>query len=139
MRTDLVKAKVWGGTIALAKVLSMRIDLVKATVWGAMGGTIALAVVGFGWAGWKTGNTAELIARTRSEAAVISALAPICANQFQQAHDAAAQQAALASKSSWEQTQVVEASAWARMPGTTEVAEGVAKACIDLIVKLKLQ
>jgi hypothetical protein len=117
----------------------MRTDLMKATVWGAIGGVIGSVVLGFGWAGWKTSTTAELIAKTRSEAAVVSALAPICASQFQQVPDAAAQQATLASKSSWEQAQFVETSAWARMPGTTQVAEGVAKACLDLIVKLKLQ
>jgi hypothetical protein len=116
----------------------MRIDLVKATIWGAVGGAIALAVIGFGWAGWKTSNSAELMAKTRSEAAVVSALAPICASQFQQAPDAAAQQAVLASKSSWERAKLVEASDWAKMPGTTEVPSGVAKACADLIVKLKL-
>jgi hypothetical protein len=116
----------------------MRTDLVKATVWGAVGGVIGLAVVGFGWGGWKTGATADQIAKSRSEAAVISALAPICASQFQQVPDAAAQQASLASKSSWEQTRLVEANDWARMPGTTEVTKGVAKACADLILKLKL-
>jgi hypothetical protein len=116
----------------------MRTDLVKATVWGALGGVIGLAVLGFGWGGWKTDATADLIAKTRSDAAVVSALAPICASQFQQVPDAAVQQAALASKSSWERTRLVEESAWARMPGTTEVADGVAKACADLILKLKL-
>ena len=38
---------------------------------------------------------------------------------------AIAQQAVLVSKSLWEQTKLVEASDWAKMPGTTEVAEGV--------------
>jgi hypothetical protein len=52
----------------------MRTDLMKATVWGAIGGVIGSVVLGFGWAGWKTSTTAELIAKTRSEAAVVSAL-----------------------------------------------------------------
>jgi hypothetical protein len=116
----------------------MRTDLVKATVWGAMGGAIGLAVVGFGWVGWKTSTSADLIAKIRSEAAVVSALAPICANQFRQVPDAAAQQAALAAKSSWERRQLVEASPWARMPGSTEVADDVANACVGLILSLKL-
>jgi len=34
-----------------------------------------------------------------------------------------AQRAVLVSKSPWEQTKLVEASDWAKMPGTTEVAE----------------
>jgi predicted dinucleotide-binding enzyme len=73
--------------------------------------------------GWVTGRSAELIAKTRSDKAVIAALAPICASQFQKAPDAMAQRAVLVSKSPWEQTKLVEASDWAKMPGTTEVAE----------------
>jgi alpha/beta superfamily hydrolase len=121
------------------KDLIMKTDTVKAALWGAVGGAVALAIVGFGWGGWVTGGSAELIAKTRSGKAVIAALAPICASQFQKAPDAMAQQAVLVSKSPWEQTKLVEASDWAKMPGTTEVAEGVGRACADLIVKLKLQ
>jgi len=49
-------------------------------------------MVGFGWGGWVTGGSAELTAKTRSDNAVVAALAPICLTQFQKAPDAAAQQ-----------------------------------------------
>ena len=117
----------------------MKTDTVKPALWGAVGGAIALAIVGFTWGGWVTGGSAELIAKTQSDRAVIAVLAPICASQFQKAPDAIAQQAVLASKSPWEQVQLVEASDWAKMPGTTKVAAGFGSACADLIVKLKLQ
>jgi alpha/beta superfamily hydrolase len=116
----------------------MRTDVIKPALYGAVGGAIALAIIGFSWGGWVTGGSAELIAKTRSDKAVIGALAPICASQFQKAPDAIAQQAVLISKSPWEQTKLVEASDWAKMPGTADVAEGVGRACADLIVKLKL-
>jgi hypothetical protein len=85
-----------------------------------------------------TGASAERTAKSRSEAAVVTALAPICASQFQHAPDAAAQQAVLIKKGSWEQKKLVEAAGWAQMPGSTEVAAGVANACANLITKLKL-
>lgn len=32
---------------------------IQPVVMGAIGGAIALAIVGFGWAGWVTGGRAE--------------------------------------------------------------------------------
>jgi hypothetical protein len=116
----------------------MKTDMIKSSVYGAFGGAVALAIVGFGWGGWVTGGSAELTAKTSSENAVVAALAPICAAQFQKAPDAAAQQAVLVTKGSWEQKKLVEAAGWAHMPGSTEVAAGVANACANLITKLKL-
>jgi hypothetical protein len=115
----------------------MRTDSVKSALWGAVGGAVALAIVGFSWGGWVTGASAERTAKSRSEAAVVTALAPICASQFQEAPDAAAQQAVLITKGSWEQKKLVETAGWAKMPGSTDVAPGVAEACASLISKLK--
>ena len=41
----------------------MRTDMIKSSVYGAFGGAVALAVVGFGWGGWVTAGSAELMAR----------------------------------------------------------------------------
>jgi len=116
----------------------MRTDVIKPALYGALGGAIALAIVGFGWGGWVMGSTADARAKTSSQTAVVAALAPICASQFRQAPDAVAQQAVLVTKGSWEQKKLVEAAGWAQMPGSTEVAAGVANACANLITKLKL-
>ena len=112
--------------------------MIKSSVYGAFGGAVALAMVGFGWGGWVTGGSAELTAKTRSDNAVVAALAPICLTQFQKAPDAAAQQAVLVTKGSWEQKKLVETGGWAKMPGSTDVPSGLAQACADLIVNLKL-
>jgi alpha/beta superfamily hydrolase len=111
----------------------MRTDSVKSALWGAVGGALALAIAGFSWGGWVTEHTAK----DRSEAAVVTALAPICATQFQLAPDAAAQQAVFIKKGSWEQKRLVETAGWAKMPGSSDVAPGVAEACASLISKLK--
>jgi alpha/beta superfamily hydrolase len=116
----------------------MRTDVIKPALYGALGGAIALAIIGFSWGGWVTNISAERTAKTRSEAAVVAALAPICASQFRQAPDAAAQQAVLVTKNFWEQKKLVETGGWAKMPGSTEVPSGLAQACADLIVNLKL-
>jgi alpha/beta superfamily hydrolase len=43
---------------------------------GAAGGAIALAIVGFTWGGWVTGGGAK----TQADAAVWTALLPVCAD-----------------------------------------------------------
>ena len=118
----------------------MRTDVIKPALYGALGGAIALAIVGFGWGGWVMGSTADARAKTSSQTAVVAALAPICASQFRQTPDAAAQQAVLVTKGYWEQKKLVEAGGWAKMPGSTDtdVPSGLAQACADLIVNLKL-
>jgi hypothetical protein len=117
-----------------------RTDVIKPALYGAVGGAIALAIVGFSWGGWVTGGTDEARVKTGSQTAVVAALAPICASQFRQTPDAAAQQAVLVTKGSWEQKKLVEAGGWAKMPGSTDtdVPSGLAQACADLIVNLKL-
>ena len=59
--------------------MKMPVEL-KPALWGAVGGAVALALIGFTWGGWVTGAKARGMAKTNSEAAVVAALAPICAH-----------------------------------------------------------
>jgi hypothetical protein len=68
---------------------------------------------------------------------VVAALAPICVVQFQEKPDSAMQLAELKKISSYEQTSFVEKAGWATMPGSTAPGSGVARACAELIGKLK--
>jgi hypothetical protein len=106
-------------------------------IWGAIGGAAALAIIGFTWGGWVTGGSAERTADTRASSAVVAALAPICVVQFQEKPDSAMQLAALKKVSSYEQTSFVEKAGWATMPGSTAPGAGVARACAELIGRLK--
>ena len=60
----------------------------KPAAWGAVGGAIALAVIGFNWGGWVTGGTADKTAKEAADSAIVRVLAPICAEKFQQQADA---------------------------------------------------
>jgi hypothetical protein len=111
---------------------------VKPACWGAIGGAIAVAVIGFTWGGWVTGGTAETLAKERADAAVVKALTPICVDNFRQSPDAAKQQQELKKAYSWERASFVEKHGWATMPGTKSPHSGVARACADLISDLKL-
>lgn len=105
----------------------------KPACWGAVGGAVALAIVGFTWGGWLTGATAETQAKQRSERAVVMALAPICADKFRKQADATANLVELKKVSSWQQGSFVEKGGWATMPGSTASDSGVASACAEIL------
>ena len=108
-------------------------------LWGAAVGAISLAIVGFIWGGWVTGGTAERLAGGRADAAIVSALTPICVAQFKASTNAPASLAALKETKSWEQGGYVQKGGWATMPGSTvEPNREVATACAEALNKLVL-
>lgn len=109
----------------------------KPALWGAVAGAIAITVIGFGWGGWVTGGTADKLAKDGSTKAVITALAPICADNFRRAADSSSQLAELKKISTWQYAAFVEKAGWAKMPGTETVTSGLTTACAELILALK--
>lgn len=105
-------------------------------LWGAAAGAVALAVVGFNWGGWVTGGTAEKAAGARVEAALVSALTPICVAQFQKNPKAQASLVALKETKDWERWEYVSKGGWATMPGSSaEPNRDVATACAEALTK----
>jgi hypothetical protein len=109
----------------------------KPALWGALGGAVAMAIVGFSWGGWVTGGKSETAAALRASSAVTAALAPVCVAKFQGASDATTNLAALKKADTWQQGDFVEKGGWATMPGTAQPPEqlsAVAKACATLLL-----
>lgn len=109
----------------------------KPALWGAAGGAAALAILGFTWGGWVTGGTAEALAAQKASTAVVTALAPICVDNFQRSTNAPAQLVELKKISSWEQASFVEKGGWAKMPGKASIDSAMARACAELILAMK--
>lgn len=107
----------------------------KPALLGAVGGAIALAIVGFSWGGWVTGTSAERAATQRAETAVVAALLPVCVAKFKAATDVAVHVAALKKTNSWEQGSYVEKGGWANMPGSTTANTDLARACAEALTK----
>jgi len=107
----------------------------KPVLWGAVGGAIALGLIGFNWGGWVTGGKAESSAVLRANAAVVVALAPICVDKFRHADDTTTRLAALRKLDSWLQGDYVEKGGWATLPGASppDQVSAVAKACAVLL------
>lgn len=109
----------------------------KPFLWGAAVGAVVLSFVGFNLGGWVTGGTAEKVAAARADAALVSALTPICVAQFQKGPKAQASLAALKETKSYEQADYVSSGGWATMPGSTaEPNREVAYACAEALNKL---
>ncbi len=70
-------------------------DSLKRLLQGAAAGAVATMFVGFYWGGWSLGSTVDKVAKERSELAVVTALAPVCADKFRALPDAAAKEVAL--------------------------------------------
>src|SRR5438132_1461311 len=68
---------------------------------GAALGAVVTMIVGFNWGGWSLRSTTDKVSRERSEVAVVSALAPVCADKFRALPDAEAKKASLLKADSW--------------------------------------
>jgi len=110
----------------------------KPALWGAVGGAIALAIVGFTWGGWMTGHSAGKLADERAESAVVAALTPICVEKFQQNGDATANLIALKKiTSTWEQGDFIQKGGWATRPGAVSPDYQLGRACAEKLAQAK--
>ncbi|WP_298828007.1 hypothetical protein [uncultured Piscinibacter sp.] len=109
----------------------------KPALWGAVGGAILLAIVGFSWGGWLTAGKAEAAASMRADAAVVDALAPVCAAKFRRDSAVQANLEALKKTDSWSQAEFIEKGGWATVADSSATAQvsSVARACAELLTK----
>lgn len=111
-------------------------DSPKRLLQGLAVGVIGTAVIGFGWGGWQLGSTVDERVKTASQAAMVAALAPICADKFERAADADNGLIdELGALNSWERDSHLKKAGWATFPGGAEPDDKVADACANLLSK----
>ena len=108
----------------------------KPALWGAVAGAVAISVIGFSSMGWTLGSTAERMAADRAESAIVSVLAPICVEKFQQQANSGAKLIEFKKAASWDQRALIEKGGWATTPGTEKMNSAVASACVDKLGRL---
>jgi len=108
----------------------------KPALWGALGGAVTISVIGFLSMGWTLGSTAERLAADRAENAIVSVLAPICVEKFQQQANSAAKLIEFKKAASWDQRALIEKGGWATPPGTETMNSAVANACAEKLGRL---
>ena len=99
-------------------------------------GSILTMIVGFTWGGWTTSSTANQSAMTRADAAVTTALIPICLAQVKLDTPKGKKLGELkAITTSYDQTDFVMKAGWATFPGKADPNRDVAEACAAALVK----
>jgi hypothetical protein len=108
----------------------------KSGIWGAVVGGILTMIVGFNWGGWTTGGTADRLAVKQADAAVTTALVPIClAGEKADVGRVKKLGELTAITSSWEQTEFVMKTGWATFPGQEQANRAVAEVCASTLLK----
>lgn len=103
--------------------------MVISATFGLIGGAVLAGIIGFNWLGWITNDTVEQTARLRAEAAVISALSPICVQKFREEAGADERLIKLRRVSAWQQVNFISRGGWATLPGSSKPDLDVARAC----------
>jgi hypothetical protein len=112
----------------------MQTSVLKSAAWGVAGGIVITLIVGFWFAGWYTAGSAQKLAADTADKAVVDALAPVCAADFQTAASSQ-QKAALAKAATYDRPDLIK-KVVATLPGQKEITAPLANACGDAIEKL---
>jgi hypothetical protein len=101
--------------------------MVKAYVIGAIVGALVVAIVGFVWGGWVIQSTSERLGAERVDAALTSALTPICVDRAVAEPELFDELADITS--AFERRGFVERAGWATPPDRDQPHRGIATAC----------
>ena len=114
----------------------MNSEKIKLLLGGAAGGAIVLAIIGFAWGGWVTGNTAQQMAATAAENSVVTRLATICVEQYNQDPEKDQKLKTMMEKKAWERGEYIGEQGWATMLGEKNPDRKTSSKCAELISKL---
>lgn len=101
-----------------------------AAFWVAIGAITLTLFLGFSRGGWMTGGSAQRMAKSASQGAVIERLAPICVMQFNQdpLRDQKLEELK-ALPSTFQRARYIQEQGWATMPGEARPDDKVAAEC----------
>lgn len=111
-------------------------ESLKRLLQGAAAGAIATIVLGFSWGGWSLSSTVDTMAKARSELAVVTALAPVCADKFRALPDAEAKKVALSKVDSWKRRDEFPKE-FVTLPGESYPSSALVDACYTLLLAPK--
>ena len=106
----------------------------QAAAWSAFGGLIAgMVLMSYGF-GYMSPSTAEKIAKSQTDAAVIAVLAPECATKFRALPDYAAKRAALEKAAGYQRGELFPREL-VTLPGNNYTDSDLVAACTSVILK----
>ena len=103
--------------------------------WTAVGCVAATLVIGFGFAGWVTGGSAEEMATKAATEARQKLATAICVHKFMQAKDAKSRLTNLKKADWFQRDEIVAGNGWATMPDRKEPNTAVAEMCASQLLE----
>lgn len=103
--------------------------------WTAVGAVAATLVIGFGFAGWVTGGTAEEMSAKAATDARQQLATAICVNKFMQAKDVTTRLTDLKKAEWYQRDEIVAGHGWATMPDRKEPNNVVAEMCATQLLE----
>ena len=109
---------------------------IKPVLWGAVAGSVVTMIIGFSYGGWTTSSTSARLAKVQADAAVTTALVPICVAKSKADGAGVKKMGELrALASTYDQRDFVTKTGWATVPGSDEANSDVAGACAAALLK----
>ena len=109
---------------------------IKPVLWGAVAGSVVTMIIGFSYGGWTTSSTSARLAKVQADAAVTTALVPICVAKSKADGAGVKKMGELrALASTYDQRDFVTKTGWATVPGSEDANSDVAGACAAALLK----
>ena len=102
----------------------------KPGIYGALGGAIAVSILGFTWGGWTTNGTAQTMAADLASDEVTLAMVPVCLDISATDPERTAKLAILRDLSGFGRRNAMMETGWATRPGSDVPDRDLAAACV---------
>ncbi len=103
----------------------------KPSIYGALGGAIAISILGFTWGGWTTSGNAQKMAQKLATDEVTLAMVPVCLNMSAADPERVAKLALVQDATTYKRRQALMDTGWATLPGADAPNRDLAEACIE--------
>ena len=102
----------------------------KPGIYGALGGAIAVSILGFTWGGWTTSGNAQTMAQDLATEEVTLAMVPVCLNISAADPKRTEKLVILQDESGYGRRNAMMETGWATRPGTDTPDRDLADACL---------
>ncbi len=102
----------------------------KPGLYGALGGAIAISILGFTWGGWTTSGSAKSMATDLASEEVTLAMVPVCLNMSAADPERTEKLAVLQEVSGFGRRNAMMETGWATRPGSDMPDRDLADACL---------
>lgn len=106
-------------------------EWMKPSLYGALGGAIAISILGFSWGGWTTSGNAQEMAEDHASEQVTLAMVPFCLSASASDPERVSKLAVIQDATGFTRRKAMMDAGWATLPGADEPDRDLAAACIE--------